>query len=145
MKKRKDAMARKIGPACSHGGRQANRWVRADAQTKADDMRGAPRLVIVPELQAPGAHILAYDPKGVRSARATPAGNEAAHGAYACLTGADVAVVITQWDEFRALDLLRTGKLLAKALMAHVRNSTRTMKALVFWCLGVGPGLEGEG
>ena len=67
-------------------------------------MRDAPSLVIIPELQAAGATVVAYDPEGVRMARDMLPGVEFVENAYACLEGADAAVVITEWDEFRALD-----------------------------------------
>ena len=56
-----------------------------------DDMREAPSLVIVPKLQAAGAHILAYDPTGMRSAKSLLPGVEFAERAYDCLEGADAA------------------------------------------------------
>src|SRR5271163_3430577 len=62
-----------------------------------DDMREAPSLVIVPKLQAAGAHILAYDPAGMRSAKSLLPGVEFAERAYDCLEGTDAAVVMTEW------------------------------------------------
>ena len=70
-------------------------------------MRDAPSLVIIPKLQAAGARIVAYDPEGGKMARAMLPGVEFAGNAYTCLEGADAAVVTTEWDEFRALDLAR--------------------------------------
>ena len=107
--KRKVAMARKVVAAC--GGSVAGKRISVLGLTykpKTDDMRDAPSLVIVPELQAAGARIVAYDPEGMRSAQSLLPGVEFANSAYACLAGADAAVVITEWDEFRALDLDRS-------------------------------------
>src|SRR5271165_4915490 len=99
--KRKTAMAAKVVAAC--GGSVAGKRIAVLGLTykpKTDDMRDAPSLVIVPELQAAGARVVAYDPEGVRLARSLLPGVEFANSAYACLAGADAAVVITEWDEF---------------------------------------------
>ena len=104
--KRKLAMAAKVVRAC--GGSVAGKRIAVLGLTykpKTDDMRDAPSLVIIPELQAAGAQVAAYDPEGVEMAKALLPGVEFADNAYACLEGADAAVVITEWDEFRALDL----------------------------------------
>ncbi len=146
--KRKVAMARKIEAAC--GGSVAGKRIAVLGLTykpKTDDMRDAPSLVIVPELQAAGATVVAYDPEGVRSARPLLPGVEFAESAYACLAGAEAAVVITEWDEFRALDLARVKASLAKPIMVDLRNiyPAKTMKALGFRYVCVGRGLGGEG
>ena len=101
----------------------------------------------MPELQAAGAEIVAYDPEGVRSARSLLPGVKFADSAYACLAGADAAVVITEWDEFRALDLARVRATLAKPVIVDLRNiySTKTMKAMGFRYVCIGRGLGGEG
>ena len=85
-------------------------------------MRDAPSLVIIPELQAAGAQVAAYDPEGVEMARAMLPGVEFADNAYACLDGADAAVVTTEWDEFRALDLAPVKELLARPILVDLRN-----------------------
>ena len=106
--KRKIAMAAKVVAAC--GGSVAGKRIAVLGLTykpKTDDMRDAPSLVIVPELQAAGAQVVAYDPEGVRMAKPLLPGVEFADNAYACLKGADAAVIVTEWDEFRALDLAR--------------------------------------
>ena len=114
---------------------------------KTDDMRDAPSLVIVPELQAAGARVVAYDPEGVRMARPLLPGVEFADNAYACLEGADAAVVITEWDEFRALDLARVKAALATPIVVDLRNiyPIKAMKALGFRYVCVGRGFGGEG
>ena len=104
--KRKVAMAAKVVKAC--GGSVMGKRIAVLGLTykpKTDDMRDAPSLVIIPELQAAGARVVAYDPEGIRMARTMLPGVEFVDQAYACLEGADAAVVITEWDEFRALDL----------------------------------------
>src|SRR5271165_360363 len=146
--KRKIAMARKVVAAC--GGSVAGKRIAVLGLTykpKTDDIRDAPSLVIIPELQAAGATIVAYDPAGVRSARPLLPGVEFADSAYACLQGADAAVVITEWDEFRALDLVRVKAALAEPIVVDLRNiyPIHRMKALSFRYVCVGRGLGGEG
>jgi UDPglucose 6-dehydrogenase len=110
-------------------------------------MRDAPSLVIVPELQAAGAHVVAYDPEGLRTAKPLLAGIEFADNAYACLKSADAAVIITEWDEFRALDLARVKASLAAPIIIDLRNiyPIKAMKALGFRYVCVGRGFGGEG
>ena len=146
--KRKLAMAAKVVRAC--GGSVAGKRIAVLGLTykpKTDDMRDAPSLVIIPELQAAGAQVAAYDPEGVEMARAMLPGVEFADNAYACLDGADAAVVITEWDEFRALDLARVKEMLATPILVDLRNiySIKTMKALGFRYVCVGRGFNGEG
>ncbi|MBU74117.1 MAG: UDP-glucose 6-dehydrogenase [Rhodospirillaceae bacterium] len=71
---------------------------------ETDDMRDSPSLNIIPALLAAGANIRAYDPKAMDEARhLLPAGTVFQNSALDCLKGADVAVVVTEWNEFRAL------------------------------------------
>jgi UDPglucose 6-dehydrogenase len=146
--KRKVAMAAKVVKAC--GGSVAGKRIAVLGLTykpKTDDMRDAPSLVIIPELQAAGAHVVAYDPEGVKMARSMLPGIEFVENAYACLQGADAAVVITEWDEFRALDLARVKAALAKPIIVDMRNiyPIKTMQALGFRYVSVGRGFNGEG
>ena len=146
--KRKVAMAAKVVGAC--GGSVAGKRIAVLGLTykpKTDDMRDAPSLVIIPELQAAGAQVVAYDPEGVKMAKPMLPGVEFFDNAYACLEGADAAVVITEWDEFRALDLARVKAALAKPIVIDMRNiyPIKTMKALGFRYVCVGRGFNGEG
>ena len=146
--KRKVAMATKVIAAC--GGSVADKRIAVLGLTykpKTDDMRDAPSLVIVPQLQAAGAQIVAYDPEGERFARALLPGVTFAQSAYACLRGADAAVVITEWDEFRALDPARIKAALKSPVLVDLRNiyPAKAMKDLGFRYIGVGRGLRGEG
>ncbi|MCR5878670.1 UDP-glucose/GDP-mannose dehydrogenase family protein [Phenylobacterium sp. J367] len=86
-----------------------------------DDMRDAPSLDIVPALQAAGAKVQAFDPEG----------HEAKHmlkdvafrdDPYAVAEGADALVIITEWDQFRALDLDRIKLLMKKPVLVDLRN-----------------------
>src|SRR5271156_3310358 len=146
--KRKTAMAAKVVTAC--GGSVVGKRIAVLGLTykpKTDDMRDAPSLVIVPELQAAGARIVAYDPEGVRTAKPLLPGIEFAESAYACLRGAEAAVIVTEWDEFRALDLARVKAALAKPVIVDMRNiyPIKAMKALGFRYVSVGRGFNGEG
>jgi UDPglucose 6-dehydrogenase len=89
-----------------------------------DDMRDAPSLVIVPKLQAAGARIRAYDPEGADEAKKV-LDVETCKDAYEALSGADGVVILTEWNEFRALDLDRVKSLLKRALMVDLRNIYR--------------------
>ena len=90
-----------------------------------DDMRDSPSLDIVPALQAGGARVRAFDPAGMREAREVLAGVEYVDGPYQALEGADAVVLLTEWDEFRALDLGRMKSLLKTPIMIDLRNVYR--------------------
>ncbi|WMS43852.1 UDP-glucose/GDP-mannose dehydrogenase family protein [Acuticoccus sp. MNP-M23] len=87
-----------------------------------DDMREAPSLSIVPALQAAGAIVRAFDPEGMDEAAPLLPGLVFASGPYECLEGADIAVIITEWDQFRALDLRRVAALLTDKVLVDLRN-----------------------
>jgi UDPglucose 6-dehydrogenase len=89
-----------------------------------DDMRDAPSLVIVPKLQAKGARVRAYDPEGADEARKV-LDIETCRDAYEAIAGADGVVILTEWNEFRALDLDRVKGLLKHPLMVDLRNIYR--------------------
>ena len=89
-----------------------------------DDMRDAPSLVIVPYLQEKGARIRAYDPEG-HSEASKHLSVEMCKDAYEALDGADGVVILTEWNEFRALDLNRVKALLKRPLMVDLRNIYR--------------------
>jgi UDPglucose 6-dehydrogenase len=146
--KRKVAMAQKVIRAC--GGSVAGKRMAILGLTyksNTDDMRDAPSLVIIPELQAAGAHIVAYDPKGVKMAKPALPDVEFADDAYACLEKADAMVVITEWEEFRSLDLKRVKSALARPIVVDMRNiyPIKTMKELGFRYVCIGRGYNGEG
>ena len=89
-----------------------------------DDMRDAPSLVIVPELAKQGAVIHAYDPEGMREAEKTlPI--RCFDDAYSAISEADGVVILTEWNEFRALDLRKVKELLKRPLMIDLRNIYR--------------------
>ncbi|WP_026868588.1 UDP-glucose dehydrogenase family protein [Inquilinus limosus] len=87
-----------------------------------DDMRDAPSLTVVPALQQAGARIRAYDPAAMKEARKLLTDIDYATGAYEALRGADGAVVLTEWNEFRALDPARMFKLMGGPVFVDLRN-----------------------
>jgi UDPglucose 6-dehydrogenase len=89
-----------------------------------DDMRDAPSLDIVPALQALGATVQAYDPEG-HEARQMLRNVDFKDGPYDAVEGADAVVIITEWDEFRALDLDRVKLLMHAPIVVDLRNIYR--------------------
>jgi len=89
-----------------------------------DDMREAPSLHIIPALQAMGAHVQAYDPEG-HEARQLLRDVDFTSGPYEAVEGADCLVIITEWDEFRALDLDRVKLLMRRPIVVDLRNVYR--------------------
>ena len=87
-----------------------------------DDMRDAPSLDIVPALQALGAKVQAFDPEGAKEAAHMLKGVEFKTGAYEAAEGADALVIITEWDQFRALDLDRLKLLMTSPTIVDLRN-----------------------
>lgn len=87
-----------------------------------DDMRDAPSLTIVPALVGGGAKVVVTDPQGRREGEELLPGVSWVEDAYAAADGADLVVILTEWNEFRALDLQRMAKSMANARMADLRN-----------------------
>jgi UDPglucose 6-dehydrogenase len=89
-----------------------------------DDMRDAPSLSIIPALKEKGATVRAYDPEGMHEARKL-LDVEFCKSAYEALGGADAVVILTEWNEFRALDLSRMKGLMKSPVMIDLRNIYR--------------------
>lgn len=87
-----------------------------------DDMREAPPLSIIAALQNVGARVRAFDPEGMEQARKFLDGVEYARDAYDCAEGADVLVIVSEWDPFRALDLGRIRRGLKSPVLVDLRN-----------------------
>jgi len=87
-----------------------------------DDMRDAPSLTIIPRLQDKGAKIRAYDPESMDEAKGLLKDVEYKNGPYPCLDGADALVIITEWDEFRALDMRRVKAAMTSPDVIDLRN-----------------------
>jgi UDPglucose 6-dehydrogenase len=87
-----------------------------------DDMRDAPSLDILPALQAAGAKIKAFDPEAMTEASHLLKDIEFAKNAYEAAEGADALVIVTEWDQFRALDLERIKAGLNSNIVVDLRN-----------------------
>jgi UDPglucose 6-dehydrogenase len=87
-----------------------------------DDMRDAPSLVLVPMLQERGATVRSFDPQGRKHAEALLPGVVWCKDALEAAEGADVLVVVTEWNEFRALDLQAAAKRMRGGVLVDLRN-----------------------
>lgn len=87
-----------------------------------DDMRESVSLDLIPALQEAGAFCRAYDPVGVAEAQKYLPQLECSSDAYEAAAGADAAVIITEWNEFRALDLVRLKGLMRQPVIIDMRN-----------------------
>ncbi|WP_417486213.1 UDP-glucose dehydrogenase family protein [Maricaulis sp.] len=120
---RKRAMADKVIAAC--GGDVNGKTVAVLGVTfkpNTDDMRDAPSLEIIPALQKAGATVRAFDPAGTVEAEKLFDNVEFVSGPYFCAEGADVLVIITEWNEFRALDLQRLKSTMKAPVLVDLRN-----------------------
>ncbi len=123
---RKEAMARKIIDAC--GGDVSGKTIAVLGLTfkpNTDDMRDSPSLVIVPRLVEAGATVRAFDPVGMDEAKKALDGPVWCRDAYDAMDGADAVAIVTEWNEFRALNLERVKSLLKKPVMIDLRNVYR--------------------
>jgi UDPglucose 6-dehydrogenase len=119
----KRRMIDKIVDLCA--GRVAGRRIAVLGVTfkpNTDDMREAPALTIVPALVGQGAEVVVVDPQGRREGEALLPGVRWEGDPYAAATGADALVILTEWNEFRALDLPRLAGVMAVPRMADLRN-----------------------
>ena len=107
-----------------------------------DDMRDAASLEIIPALQHVGVTVRAFDPQGMEEARKMLPGVVWCDNAYEAMDGADALAVLTEWNEFRALDLARMKELLRRPVVVDLRNvyDPRGMNAAGFEYSGVGRG-----
>jgi len=121
---RKERMAEKVIAAA--GGSVKGKTAAVLGLTfkpNTDDMREAPSLNIVAGLEAAGAAIRVFDPEGMEEAKLLMGdGVEWCVDAYDAATGADVLVIVTEWNEFRALDLKRLKSAMAAPVMVDLRN-----------------------
>jgi UDPglucose 6-dehydrogenase len=120
---RKRSMARKVIAAC--GGSVRGKTVAVLGLTfkpNTDDMRDAPSLSIIQALQDKGASIRAFDPAGMTAAKRLLEKVTFADGPYDAATAADVLVIVTEWDAFRALDLERLKTIMRSPIFVDLRN-----------------------
>ncbi|MFD2206221.1 UDP-glucose dehydrogenase family protein [Kiloniella antarctica] len=120
---RKRRMAKKIIAQC--GGSVEGKKIAVLGLTfkpNTDDMRDSPSLDIIPILQSKGARISAYDPEGMEEASHLLSDVSYGKNAYEIMDKADALVIITEWNEFRRLDLSRVKSLLSSPVMIDLRN-----------------------
>ncbi|MBL9029834.1 MAG: UDP-glucose/GDP-mannose dehydrogenase family protein [Caedimonas sp.] len=123
-KARKQSMTKKVIGACGGDVRGKTLCVLGVTfKPDTDDMRDAPSLDIVPSLIKAGAKIRAFDPQGQKEGRdMLPPEVEWFEDPYMAMKEADAVVIITEWNEFRALDFNQMKLLLKKPLMIDLRN-----------------------
>jgi UDPglucose 6-dehydrogenase len=123
---RKGAMASRVMSAAGGSVRGKTIGVLGVSfKPNTDDMREAPSLAIVPALQDAGANVRAYDPAAMREAAALLPGVHWCTDPYDAADAADVLVIITEWNEFRALDLERIGSAMRDRVLVDLRNVYR--------------------
>jgi UDPglucose 6-dehydrogenase len=121
--RRKQRMAERVIAAC--GGSVRGRTLAVLGLTfkpNTDDMRDSPSLVILPALEAAGAEVRAFDPEGMAEAKQLMPGVRYCKNAEEAMTGADAMVLLTEWNEFRALDPHRIRALLRAPVVIDLRN-----------------------
>ncbi len=138
---RKRAMGRKVVQAL--GGETYGKTVGVLGLTfkaNTDDMRDSPAISVVQALQDAGITVRAYDPEGMEQAKAVLSNVTYCSDSYEALEGADAAVIVTEWDAFRALDMERVKSLLTKPILVDLRNlySRTDMEKAGFAYYGVG-------
>jgi UDPglucose 6-dehydrogenase len=148
---RKRAMARKVAAAL--GGSLRNKTIAVLGLTfkpDTDDMREAPSVALIPALQEMGAKVRAYDPAGMEQAKSSLSDVTYAANPYACAEAAHALVIVTEWEQFRALDLSRLQRIMKRPVMVDLRNVYRPKEVTRFGFsyVGIGRGEDrtaGEG
>jgi len=145
---RKISMARRIEKAADGSVRgKTVAILGVTFKPNTDDMRDAPSLVIVPMLQERGATIRACDPQGRRQAEPLLPDVTWCDGALEAASGADVLVVVTEWNEYRALDLSAVKAKMRGDVLVDLRNvfSPQLASAAGLRYLGIGRRSSGAG
>ncbi len=123
---RKRAMGRKVIAAV--GGEVRGKKIAVLGLTfkpNTDDMRDSPAISIIRTLQDGGANVVGYDPEGMENATTVIDDIAYAKDAYAAADGADALVIVTEWNQFRALDMARLKKIMANPILVDLRNIYR--------------------
>jgi UDPglucose 6-dehydrogenase len=123
---RKRAMARKVAQAL--GGEVRGKTIAVLGLTfkpNTDDMRESPSIPLITALQDMGAKVRAYDPAGMEQAKAVIDNVAFCQDAYACAEGASALVIVTEWEQFRALDFARLKGVMECAVLVDLRNIYR--------------------
>jgi UDPglucose 6-dehydrogenase len=123
---RKRGMARKVAVAL--GGSLRGKSIAVLGLTfkpNTDDMREAPSIPLITALQDMGARVRAYDPVGMTQARGVLPDVEFCDGPYSCAAAADALVIVTEWEQFRALDFDRLKAAMKQPVLVDLRNVYR--------------------
>jgi UDPglucose 6-dehydrogenase len=123
---RKRAMARKV--AAVFGGNLRNRTIGILGlafKPNTDDMREAPSIPLITALQDLGAKVQAYDPVSIEQAKLELPDVTYCDSPYSCAAKADALVIVTEWEQFRALDMGRLKKEMAQPIIVDLRNVYR--------------------
>ena len=141
---RKRAMARKVSSAFA--GVLRGKTVAVLGLTfkpNTDDMREAPSIPLITALQDMGAKVRVYDPVGMEQAKQVLANVSYCQDPYDCAEGADAAVIVTEWEQFRALELERLRDLMACPVIVDLRNIYRPedmkKQGFAYTCIGRAP------
>jgi UDPglucose 6-dehydrogenase len=130
---RKRAMARKVASALGGSLRGKTIAVLGLAfKPNTDDMREAPSIPLITALIDQGASVRAYDPESMTQARSELPEVRYCDDAYTCAKGADALVIVTEWEQFRALDLKRLKAELKQPVVVDLRNIYRPDEMAAF-------------
>ncbi|MGZ8283091.1 MAG: UDP-glucose dehydrogenase family protein [Allosphingosinicella sp.] len=120
---RKRAMGRKVIRALGEEARgKIVALLGLTFKPNTDDMRDAPSISIVQALEDAGVNVRGYDPEGMEQARPLMPNVELFSDPYAAAAGADAVVLVTEWDQLRALDLRRLANTMAAPVLVDLRN-----------------------
>ncbi len=122
---RKRAMARKVANAFGGNGNLRGKSIAVLGVTfkpNTDDMRDAPSIPLITALQDMGAEVRVFDPVGMPQARKVLENVTFCNNAYACAKGAHALVIVTEWEQFRALDLKEMASIMASSVIVDLRN-----------------------
>ena len=123
---RKRAMARKVSAALNADVRGKTVAVLGlTFKPNTDDMREAPSIPLITALQDMGAKVRAYDPVGMEQAKSVIGNVTFCDDAYSCAKGAAALVIVTEWEQFRALDFDRLKTVMAQPVLVDLRNVYR--------------------
>jgi UDPglucose 6-dehydrogenase len=120
---RKRAMARKVAQAL--GGEVRGKTVAVLGLTfkpNTDDMRESPSIPLITALQDMGAKVRVYDPAGMEQAKSLLGNVAFCQDAYDCAKGASALVIVTEWEQFRALDFNRLKTVMERTVLVDLRN-----------------------
>jgi UDPglucose 6-dehydrogenase len=111
-----------------------------------DDMRDAPSVSIIRMLQNEGAHVRTYDPVATETAHAILPALTTCDSPYSAAQEADAVFLLTEWNEFKQLDMVRVRDLMSRPILLDGRNvyEPQQMRELGFIYRGMGRGYSGE-